>query len=258
LPVPNTRQHRHQSILEILREAGSVTVTDLGERMGVTDMTIRRDLEVLEESGALKRFHGGAKLAAGSSYEPPMAVREQTNVALKLAIAAGVAGLVADGDTLILDGGSTGIAIAEALMNHTITVCPLSLRVAWTLAKSTSVSLLLPAGSVRSGELSLSGAETNDYLRAHRFDHYIMTASGFSSADGFTEWNLEDAAVKRAALASSTNTITAIDSSKFDNTGFVKICGINAPNIIVVDDQLDAVRMASLRGLAQRVIEVAG
>lgn len=250
------RQLRHEGILEILRMTGSATVIDLGARMGVTEMTIRRDLEVLEVNGVLKRFHGGAKLAVGSSYEPPMAVREHTNVALKRAIAAGVAGLVADGDTVILDGGSTGIAIAEALLHHTITVCPLSLRVAWVLARSTSVSLLLPPGSVRTGEMSLSGAGTTEYLRAHHFDRYIMTASGFSAAIGFTEWNIEDAAVKRAALASSTNTIAAIDSSKFDNAGFVRICDIEVPSSIVVDDQLDAAQLAMLRGVARDIVEV--
>jgi DeoR/GlpR family transcriptional regulator of sugar metabolism len=250
------RKFRHEQILKILSETGNASVAELGELMGVTEMTIRRDLEALEESSAIKRFHGGAKLVAGSSYEPPIAVREQTNMTLKHNIAHSISNLIMDGKTLILDGGSTGIAIAESLIHHNITVCPLSLRVAWTLAKSSTVKLLMPSGVVRAGELSLSGSETNDYLASHHFDHFIMTASGFSIANGFTEWNLEDAGTKRAALASSSNTIAAIDSSKFDTVGFMKICNINVPNTIVIDDQLEKESLTALSKAAKEIIMV--
>lgn len=250
----NAKQLRHQSVLEILQESGSVSVAELGNRLGVTEMTIRRDLETLEGNGALKRFHGGAKLAFGSSYEPPLAVREQKNAAQKRSIGRRIAELIDDGDTVVLDGGSTGMAIAEALTEKHIMLCPLSLRVAWVFEKSTTVQLLLPSGSVRAGELSLSGAETTDYLRAHRFDHYVMTASGLSVDHGLSEWNLEDAAVKRTALSVSDDTIAAIDSSKFDNVGFVRVCAINKPNSIVIDDGLNSTQLTSLRNAAQNVL----
>jgi DeoR/GlpR family transcriptional regulator of sugar metabolism len=252
--VSNAKEQRHQSVLEILQETGTASVAELGNRLGVTEMTIRRDLESREEDGALKRFHGGAKLAFGSSYEPPFPVREKTNSEQKRAIGRRIAELVDDGDTVILDGGSTGIAIAEALTARHLTICPLSLRVAWVFARSTSVKLLMPSGTVRSGELSLSGADTTDYLRAHRFDHYIMTASGLSVESGFTEWNPEDAAVKRTALSVSDNVIAAIDSSKFENIGFVKICPIDRPQSIVIDNGLNNAQLERLKSRSRSVL----
>lgn len=242
---------RHREIIAMLKDAGSASVAALGSNVGVSEITIRRDLEALEALGAVKRFHGGAELVAGSSYEPPIAVREQTHAAEKRAIALRVAALVDDGTTIILDGGTTGIAIAQALTGRAITVCPLSLRVAWELAHSTSVRLLLPPGLARAGELSISGAETVEYLHAHRFDHYVMTASGFSLNHGFSEWNVEDAAVKRAARASSQRITAAIDASKYDATCFVSLCPIDAPDVIVTsplpDDQLTALSAVARR-----------
>lgn len=237
------KDHRHQAIVEILKDVGKASVTELGARLDVTEMTIRRDLEALEEAGALTRFHGGAKLARGSSYEPPLAVREKTHSEQKRAIGRRVAELVDEGATVIVDGGSTGLALAEALIDRHLTVCALSLRVAWVLSRSSTIDLLIPPGSVRHGELSLSGAETTDYLRSHRFDHYLMTASGLSAEIGLSEWNLEDAAVKRAALNAAAETIVAIDSSKVGSVGFVSVCALDRPDTLVLDDGLSGSRL---------------
>lgn len=248
----NAKDLRHQEIIAMLKETGSLSVADLGSRIGVTEITIRRDLEALENAGAVKRYHGGAQLAIGSSYEPPIAVREQTHAADKKAIAARVANLIDDGTTIVLDGGTTGIAIAQALIDRQVTVCPLSLRVAWEFASSTSVRLLMPPGVVRAGELSISGSESVEYLLAHRFDLYVMTASGFSLDHGFSEWNVEDAAVKRTARASSQRTIAAIDASKFGTTCFVSLCAIDAPDVVVTSE-LPPADLATLEAAAQAV-----
>lgn len=229
----SAKDTRHQRIISELKTNGSASVTDLSESIGVTEVTIRRDLDYLEQSGAVRRFHGGAQLVTGSSYEPPIAVREKTQAVEKNVIAAAVATLIEDGTTIVLDGGSTGLAIARAIGDRAVTVCPLSLRVAWELSTSPTVRLLLPSGLVRVGELSVSGAETLDFLSAHYFDSYLMTASGFSLDGGFSEWNMEDAAVKRAAAASSRETIAVIDGSKYGTTCFVSLCDLDAPQTIV-------------------------
>lgn len=249
-----SREQRQQEVLELLRAAGSATVADLGQRLGVAEMTIRRDLETLEANGVLQRFHGGARLTAASAFEPPLALRERTNPAGKRAIAASVAQLIEDGETLIVDGGSTGLAVAAALAGRHITVCPLSLRVAWVFERSTTVNLLLPPGSVRRGELSISGAETVDYLRTHHFDRYVLTASAFSVAEGFTEWNVEDAAAKRAAIAAARSVTAAVDATKLGRLAFVEICPISEPDVIVVDASLDATSADEVRAGAQELI----
>ena len=201
-------------------------------------MTIRRDLGLLETEGILTRVRGGATITAGSSYEPPFAVRARDHIEEKSSIARTVAENVNDGATIILDGGSTGMAIAEQLFGRAITVCPLSLRIASYLAGSPTIHLYIPGGTVRQGEQSLIGSDTIDYLEAHKFDQFIMTASGMTLSSGFTEWNTEDAAVKRHAIKASNHIIAAVDSSKFGQTAFVKLCSIETPDLIVTDQHL--------------------
>lgn len=249
-----SREQRQQAVLEILRASGSATVADLGQRLEVAEMTIRRDLESLEASGVLQRFHGGARLTAASSFEPPLALRERMNAPGKRAVAARVAELVEDGETVIVDGGSTGLAVAAALEGKQITVCPLSLRVAWVFERSTTVSLLLPPGSVRRGELSVSGAETIEYLRTHHFDRYILTASAFSVTDGFTEWNVEDAAVKRASVAAARSVTAAVDASKLGRLAFAEVCPISRPDAIVIDASLPPASADDVRAAARELV----
>jgi DeoR/GlpR family transcriptional regulator of sugar metabolism len=250
----DSREQRHEEVLKVLREAGTATVSDLGQRLGVAEMTIRRDLEALEATGVLQRFHGGARLNAPSAFEPPFAFRERTNSAGKRSIAAAVARLVEDGETVIVDGGSTGLAVAAALEGRHLTVCPLSLRVAWAFERSTSVDLLLAPGVVRRGELSVSGAETIEFLRAHHFDRYILTASALSLEDGFTEWNVEDAAVKRASIVAARTVVAAVDSAKFGRSAFVEICPVVRPDVVVLDRHLEGDGMTALRAASQLVV----
>jgi DeoR family transcriptional regulator, fructose operon transcriptional repressor len=232
------REERQQRLLEYLSESGKVDVSSLSLQFDVAEMTIRRDLEMLEAIGALKRVHGGALLPVGSSYEPPFSLRQKTNSLAKRNIGSYVASQVADGDTLILDGGSTGLAIAEALISRVLTVTPLSLRVANYLSESTTVSLLIPGGAIRQGEKTFIGAETMEYLSNRRYDHFLMTASAVSVTEGITEWNSEDAAIKRRSLQVTSNVILAADSSKFNHHGFVNVCPLSTPDLVVTDSAI--------------------
>jgi len=249
-----SREQRQETVLMVLREAGMATVSDLGHRLGVAEMTIRRDLEALEAAGVLQRFHGGARIVATSAFEPPFAFRERTNPGGKRAIAAVVAQLVEDGETVIVDGGSSGLAVAAALEGKRITVCPLSLRVAWAFERSASVDLLLAPGVVRRGELSISGAETIEFLRTHHFDRYILTASALSVEDGFTEWNVEDAAVKRASIGAARSVVAAVDATKVGRSAFVEICPLARADLVVLDRPVDVGGMTALRAASQRLV----
>lgn len=228
-------EQRHAVILEMLATSGRVDIAELRGALAVSEMTIRRDLADLESQGALRRVHGGATRPVSGSYEPPFAVRAQLRVKTKRAIAQAAADQVADGETVILDGGTTGLAIAECLLDRVMTVCPLSLRVAFVLASSGTLRLLLPGGFVRPGEQTLIGAEAVLTLNEHIFDSYLMTVSGASPQAGFTEWNPEDAAIKRAALASSRRCIAVFDSSKYGQAAFSRVAPLSAANVIVTD-----------------------
>ena len=147
-----------------------------------------------------------------------------------------MANLVNDRETIILDGGSTGVAIAKQLVDRELTICALSFRVADVLRSAPKIQLMVIGGFVRKGEESLVGPIALDTLANYHFDQMIMTASGLDLAQGITEWNSDDAAVKRAAQSASTKTIVAADSSKFGVKAFAKVCNLEEVSLLVTDN----------------------
>lgn len=228
-------ESRQQQILEQLARRGEVTIAELSARFDVSEMTIRRDLNQLAAAGAVVRTHGGAAPAASGSFEPPFGLRTRTNSDSKRQIAIAVAAQVLDGQTVILDGGTTGLAIAEELVGRNITVCALNLRVADILSAESATRVMIPGGLVRTGESSIVGSEAERALQNFRYDLYVMTASAVDASAGFTEWNIEDAAIKRASLEASRRTIAAVDASKFGREAFARICGLDQVAAIVTD-----------------------
>lgn len=229
---------RHALILEELMASGRLETAALCEKLGVSEMTIRRDLMRLEADGALRRVRGGATRVASGSYEPPFLVRARLRNEAKQAIAEAVVAQVTDGQTVLLDGGTTGLAVAEALGGRVTTVCPLSLRATIVLAGWPNVRLLLPGGFVRPGEQTFIGPPAVRSIEEHVFDVFIMTASGVTLSAGITEWNEDDAAVKRAARASAGRCIVACDSSKFGQSAFSRVANVDDVDLIVTDNGL--------------------
>jgi DeoR/GlpR family transcriptional regulator of sugar metabolism len=235
---PVNAEVRQQEILEQLARRGELTITELSNRFQVSEMTVRRDLNQLASGGLLVRTHGGAASAASGSFEPPFALRARTNAEAKKKIALLVARQLIDGQTIILDGGTTGVAIAEELVGRNLTVCALNLRIAEILSADAATRVMIPGGIVRTGESSITGSEAEATLSRFRFDTYVMTASGVDIAGGLTEWNVEDAAIKRAALKVARRTVLACDSSKFGREAFARICGLDQVDTFVTDDAL--------------------
>lgn len=233
-------EQRHQIILQVLNARGKLTIADLSARFSVSEMTIRRDLDRLEADGMLRRTHGGAVRTQSGSFEPPFALRLGMNLNAKRAIAAMVAKEIVDGQTLVLDGGSTGTVIAEALVGRPVTVCALNMRVAQILASSPETTVMVPGGQVRHSEQSFVGPAAERTLLDYRFDTYVMTASAIDAVAGLTEWNVDDVAVKRASLASSARCIVACDSSKFGQTAFARITGLDQVDLVISDSELSA------------------
>ncbi len=231
-------ESRHQEILRLLGERGKLSIGDLAELFTVSDMTIRRDLNQLAAEGLLVRTRGGAAAPASGSYEPPFGLRERTQSGAKRKIAAAAADEVVDGQTVRLDGGSTGLAIAEALAGRSLTVCALNVRIAQLLSADSSMRVMVPGGFIRPGEFSLVGAEAVEMISHFRFDVYLMTASGLSVDAGVTEWNTEDAAIKRAALGASRRTVLVADAGKFGTEAFVRVCPLSTVDRLVTDGSL--------------------
>ncbi|HAN69980.1 MAG TPA: hypothetical protein DCQ36_00075 [Actinobacteria bacterium] len=246
---------RIQVILDRLDAEGEISITDLAVTLGVSEMTVRRDLDRLESSGALRRVHGGAIKGVSGSYEPPFGVRAERQAAEKQLVARAIAELIADRETVILDGGSTGVAVARELFDRELTVCTPSLHVADILRGAPNVRLLLTGGFMRRSEESLVGPSAVATLESHVFDTYVMTVSGIDPQHGCTEWNEDDAIIKRTALKVATRCVVAADSTKFGATAFARVCGLDAISTVVTDAHLaDAYReRVQMMGVALRI-----
>jgi DeoR/GlpR family transcriptional regulator of sugar metabolism len=228
---------RRAAVVRLLREQGQVSVAELSRQLDVSEMTARRDLEFLEQEGLARRYHGGAVTTVSRSFEIPYAARAYERQPQKRAIGLRAAELILPGETVIVDAGTTAVEVARALRDRAnLLVCPLGLQAAGVLADRPGIRLLLPGGEVRPGEQMLVGEVTRNALAGLRFDTYVMAVGGLSRDDGFTDFSLDDVAVKQAALRSARRTVVACDSSKIGKVGFARIGGLGVAGTLVTDD----------------------
>ncbi|MDX8055389.1 DeoR/GlpR family DNA-binding transcription regulator [Lentzea sp. BCCO 10_0798] len=230
---------RLKQITEAVRDAGSLGVADLASLTGASEMTIRRDLEVLAAQGVLERYRGGARSLLLRGSEPPFALRSDENTPAKRRIAAAVAALIADGESVVLDSGTTCLEVARLLHDRRLTVMPLSLHAVNVLSSSSTLTLLVPGGRPRLGELALTGPLTLASLQALRFDTAVIGCCGLSAEHGLTAFDLEDASVKRAAITSARRVIAAVDASKLTRTALAHVVPVSSLDAVVTDAEGD-------------------
>lgn len=234
------RAERRKLIFELVQQSGTVTVTELCQRFDVSDMTIRRDLTALDREGLLRRVHGGAVNSGGRSYEPPYLLRSHKNVKAKKAIGRKAAEMIYDGDSIALDVGTTTLEIAGALAERrNLTIITASLPIANEIVSSYSLNndfrLILTGGTLRPGELSMVGHFAKEMYRNLHVDKAFLGIGGISLDDGLTEYNLEDALVKRVLLASASQKVLVADGSKFGKTTFASVGALADIDTIVTD-----------------------
>jgi DeoR/GlpR family transcriptional regulator of sugar metabolism len=240
-------QMRHKMIMEALHQRSPVLVGELAATLQCSEMTVRRDLDVLERSGGLRRVHGGAASVALTAEETPYGVRALEFREAKAAIGAAAAGLLADGETVILDGGTTAMEVARAIRTRRMTVMPLALWPVLELHESPGIKLLLPGGEVRPGELSFTGCLTEASFAQLRFDTYVMGPCGIDAKAGVTTHFLAEAAVKRAAARTSQRVIAVADSSKLGRVAFGYVCDLDDIDIVLTDGEADQQTVDQLR-----------
>src|SRR3984957_1366994 len=149
---------RHRLIAQAVKESGSAMVPELAALTGASEMTVRRDLDTLAAQGVLERFHGGARTLLLRGEEPPFALRAHEALDAKRRIAAEVCRLIADGETVLLDSGTTCLEVARLLHGRQVTVMPLSLQAIHTLSDAPApTTLMVPGGRPRNGEGALTG-----------------------------------------------------------------------------------------------------
>jgi len=251
----SNNSRRQTQVLQLLETEERVFVADLARQFGVSDMTVRRDLEALEKSGAINRVHGGAVRAQSRSYEPPFSARIAHRQDAKRRIAAAAVSLLSKGETVVLDGGTTTLEIARALRgHHEVRVLAMSLQVANLLVDQPQITLMMCGGVVRLGELSLAGALAERAFLDFSFDTFFLSAGGIDFDMGVTEYNPEDAAVKRAAFASARRRIAVADGTKIGTTAFARVCAIESLDMIITDDSASEGKLQEFRQAGIEVV----
>ncbi|WP_098246702.1 DeoR/GlpR family DNA-binding transcription regulator [Streptomyces formicae] len=226
---------RLRQITDAVRAAGRLGVAELAGLTGASEMTIRRDLETLADQGVLERYRGGARSLLLRGEEPPFALREHDGIETKRRIAAEVAGLIADGESVVVDSGTTCLEVARALAHRRVTAMPLSLHAVHALTGAPQVTLLVPGGRPRPGELALTGPLTTASLAALRFDTAVIGCCGLTASDGLTAYDLDDAAVKRAAIGSARRVIAVAEAAKLSRTALAFVAPATALHAVVTD-----------------------
>jgi DeoR/GlpR family transcriptional regulator of sugar metabolism len=252
--VKRTRKTRRlEQIVDLLSDASEVTVSELADRFNVTPMTVRRDLEALEDEGRVVRTHGGAVPAAPSIAKFAFRERQQTHLPEKQAIARAAAERVEPGMTVLLDTGTTTLELARLLSGiGGLRVLTSSLAIASALFAHEELELILLGGTVNQASPDLSGPLTEANLESFRADVAFIGADA-ADADGLYTRSQEIARVSRAMIATAGRKILLADSSKFGSTAFVRFAGWESLDGVVVDEGLVPDREEWLREAVEDV-----
>ena len=226
---------RMSRLVDLLRQHGRVDVAAAAVEFGTAEMTIRRDLDVLVNHGAARRVRGGAVNMLMRGEELPFAMRELDAVDAKRRIAATVVDLIADGEALGLDSGTTLVEVARKLAGRRVTAMPMSLHAAMALSASDSVRLIMPGGEARPGELAMVGPLALASIAAIRFDTVVIGCCGVSPEGHVMAHDLGDGAVKQALLASARRSVLALDSAKFGQGALAVVGKVASFDVVVTD-----------------------
>jgi DeoR/GlpR family transcriptional regulator of sugar metabolism len=227
---------RRQEILRAVR-AGSTHVTDLAQNFGVSEMTVRRDLRELAREGKLERVHGGA---VNAGWEPPFEETVVERFDAKDRIGAVAAALAADGQTVMIDIGTTTLQAAHHLHGRDVTVVTTSLAVYEELVPDPAIELLLPGGIVRRNYRSLVGVLAEDSLRQLRADVLFLGTSAIDDELAVWDSTMVEVPIKRAMIAAADRVVLLADARKFAMSGSVRVCEAGAIDHIVTDATLPA------------------
>lgn len=228
---------RRNKILAILQEEQKVIVSDLSKKFNVTEETIRRDLEKLESEGFAKKTYGGAILNENFNMDVPYTVRKMTNVDKKAILADIVAGIVEDGDSIMLDSSSTAVFIAKRLKHKkNLTIITNSIEMVLQLSDVDGWKIICAGGSLRQKNLSLVGHVTENIIAEYHVDKAIVSCKGIDLEKGFTDSNEADAYVKKAMLSSAYKRIVVADSTKFGKVAFTKFCDFSEVDMLISNE----------------------
>ncbi|MGI9862900.1 DeoR/GlpR family DNA-binding transcription regulator [Moorella naiadis] len=229
---------RRKAILQLLEEQNSISVAILSKKFSVSPVTIRKDLEALEKSLMVTRTRGGVILAKAAPA-PPFISRAELHFEEKMLIAKTAAEMVEDDDSILLDSGTTTLAIARQLLNRQkLTVVTNSLPIAYTFGNS-NVNVMLTGGTLLGTQMSLIGPETEEYLSRIQVNKLFLGASGVRGTMGLTTSSSLEAQVKRQMIKVAKKVILVADHSKFNSTSIVLFADFKQIDCVITTQPLD-------------------
>lgn len=234
-------QERQERIVILVNETGRLTVSELSERFNVSEATIRRDLATLAAQNLIRRTHGGAmRLRPIMTTESPVIQRQSKFAKEKERIGAAAANLVKDNETLLIAGGSTGLAVARNLKEHNnLTVVTDSLMVAEELLRQDQHRVMLLGGTIDPDERACRGSLAKLILKQLKVDKVILGARAVSVERGLSAETPEEADIFRTFIECGDNIILVTDSSKFHLSALAFLSPLEDFNTLVTDTELD-------------------
>jgi DeoR family transcriptional regulator of aga operon len=243
-------EERRQYIVALAQRHGRVLVEELSQSLGISRITVRKDLDYLQRRGALQRTHGGALLpGTGALSDPSLQEKEGRNSSEKQRISAAAVELVQDGQCVLLDSGTTTTAIARSLKKFShLTVITNAVNIAAELS-GTDFEVLLTGGSLRKNSFSLVGPLAEDMLHDMHADILFLGVDGFDLEVGLTTPNVMESRVNRAMVKASSIVVAVCDSTKFNRRSLSKIVDASAIHHVITDSNLPTETADALRGI---------
>lgn len=252
--VATVRQaDRLSAILESVSQSGSVGVTELAARFGVSVATVRRDFELLDEQRLISRIHGGA-IARGNLYELPLLYKAARRQDEKSRIGKAAAALVGNGETLGLTGGTTTLEVARALRDRSqLTIVTNALNIASEIAVRANLKLVVPGGVARPESYELVGPLAESNLAELNLDIVFVGADGVDAVAGLTTHHDVEAYTNRALIRRARHVVVVADSSKLGRVAFARICTVADVHELITDEEADTAQVQALRAAGVKI-----
>ena len=248
---------RRALILEKLDQHGQVDVPGLSQELKVSEVTIRNDLIRLEQKNMLIRARGGAIKIDRVGIDFNLSDKNKQHLEEKKRIGKAAAALVEDGDTIILDSGTTTMEIARNLINvNNLTVITNALNIANQMADHQKANVIIPGGFLRKNSLSLVGGAAEENFNNYFCDKLFLAVDGFNTTHGLSTPNVEEAHLNRVMIEISKQVIVVADSSKFHKRSFAFISPVTEVDVVVTDAEIPAEDRKKLENAGVKVIIV--
>ncbi|WP_020617630.1 DeoR/GlpR family DNA-binding transcription regulator [Paenibacillus daejeonensis] len=240
---------RYEKIVQLVNERGSIRVSELSELCSVTEETIRRDLDRLEQAGRLKRSHGGAVSVKEQQTEVPHTEREIAYIEEKKRIAAEAVQHIGPRERIILDASTTAWYMASILPDIPLTVLTNSIQVAIALSTKERVEVISTGGTLAPRSLSYVGPLAERSLESYHVDKAFISCKGIHLERGISETNEQQAIIKSRMIGMAEQVFLLADHSKFGLKTFAHVADLSKVHTIITDDQIDEAFYKSLREL---------